>query len=454
MLNRLSKKLVLFLIAIVLTIGWFLLPTKTSLNKPETLALATEQTKRQSLVSAIQPVSTADAADVAVTMPLVTAFTATQEFTARFDQANSYAAGDDINRAKLHYQDLIRDYPQAVEPYVNLAALYAQESQLDMAQQTLTDGINANQSYAALFTNLQKILGALAANAYKDALQEESGKITSLRLPLLQTVQSGGASSQQMAKLRQQLQEVRANTDQSQKAALISVTEQEKMEDLRFELRAARQSLQTLKSEYQSKLDEVQAKLDEQTLAASNLAVANQKQQSEIALSKQLVVAKQAKAGQAEQERLAVLQAERDSKAKAQALAVARQQAQQSNADERKTVQLAKAVAQVNRWAQAWSAQSVTDYVASYSDGYTPAGSALSHEQWLQQRRVRLTNKSFIRVKVSDFKVSKTTQGFDVLFLQHYKADNIDDRIRKRLSFAAPADDWGRAKIIRETIVK
>lgn len=430
MLNRLPKSSTLLLIVLVVAIAWFWLSPKTVPVQVDELGPLPIQNKQQSLVSAIQPVTAANSADA------VTPFTASQEFISRFEQANGYAAGGDISTAKLHYQDLISDYPQAVEPYVNLAALYAQDSQLGIAQQTLTDGINANQSYAALFGNLQKILGALAANAYKDALQEESGKITALTLPLLQAVHSGGASSQQLITLRQELQ-------QSQKAQTDSAAEQKKVTELQSELSAAEHSLRALESDYQSKLATLQAKLDAQILTASNLAAA--KQQAAI---------KQAELEQAERDRLAMLAAERDAKADQQALALAQQQAELSEVEKRKEAQTLQAENHVNRWAQAWSTQSVADYVASYVDGYVPVGRGLSHEQWREQRRVRLMNKSSIEIEVSDFVVSKTSQGFDVTFLQHYKAGRIDDRIRKRLSFAVPGDDWSVAKIIRETIIK
>jgi hypothetical protein len=48
--------------------------------------------------------------------------------------------------------------------------------------------LQARESYAALFSNLQKVQGALAANAYRSALADQAKPITQVVLPLLDNI--------------------------------------------------------------------------------------------------------------------------------------------------------------------------------------------------------------------------------------------------------------------------
>lgn len=80
------------------------------------------------------------------------------------------------DQATSLYLQLIEREPQSPEPYVNLAALYASDGQIDKAKDTLNDGAQAHPGFASLFANLRQINGALAARAYKQALNKDVSK--------------------------------------------------------------------------------------------------------------------------------------------------------------------------------------------------------------------------------------------------------------------------------------
>jgi len=109
----------------------------------------------------------------------------------------------------------------------------------------------------------------------------------------------------------------------------------------------------------------------------------------------------------------------------------------------------AKAIERVQSWARSWAAQDVDAYVAHYREDYTP-GTTISRQQWLEQRRVRLTNKTFIEVDVREFTVRDLGDQYSVTFTQHYRSNTVDDIIRKRLIFEKRDDDWTSAKIVSE----
>ena len=99
-------------------------------------------------------------------------------------------------------------------------------------------------------------------------------------------------------------------------------------------------------------------------------------------------------------------------------------------------------------WAEAWSNQDVAAYVNRYAKDYR--GSLPSRDAWLQQREVRLTNKSFIKVDVTWMRVIDLGDTFSVEFNQRYQSDSFDDTIRKKLIFSKNSVTLAASKIISE----
>ncbi len=531
----------------------------------------------------------------------------------KFEQARRAANSGNTRSAIRIYQELIGSNKKLVEPYINLAALYAQTNQLDLAQQTLTQGLNADDNYATLFASLQRVLGALAANAYKDALEQGGDKIAALKLPSVSTLAENDVQQEQMNLLQERITYLQSEANRANQSAQSAAQISEKLQLAENKLASANETIDRIRTEYQQQLAGLQSQLSEQNARTQNLLASNERIQAEektqlIAAREQFLKAQQQQAaldGELEQERVArekleaellaqqqlakeqqmvlenelakqkelarqqevakqaeidkakeqvrleelakqkeiarqqeiakqaeidkakeqvrqeelakqkelarqqeiakqaeidkakeqirqeelakqkelarqqeiAKQAEIDQareQARQEALAKQQQLVRQQEADRQLAIeqqadqqrraaqqalagnesQQAQAVELINSWAAAWSRQAVSDYVDHYASDYVPTNGKLTHQQWLDQRRVRLTNKTFIQVSVSNFDVRTTDAGFDVTFSQHYKSNTMDDVIRKRLSFAANGDDWSTAKIIGERVIR
>ena len=552
------------------------------------------QASSATLQSAVKPISLSNAA---VTTP-TSSISAVNADQGRFDRARQLSANGDTEAAMGIYREMIGANANAVGPYINLAALYAQNEQLDMAQRTLTQGLNADENYATLFASLQKVLGALAANAYQDALEKEGEKIAAVQLPQVDSLISSANNGAELLALQQQIERLQASASSAQTAEAQATASQARIQELEAELLSAQQSssqgqmqidelqqalasanqnvsvdrsrVQNLIADLasakrdtsagQQKVDSLQAELTgaretssldqakieklETELAVINediaadrsrmaelqvqLEAANEKatkdaatlevletrlssskdaleferanykkleteladarvaidqlnvsHQQEVATLKaqlaeqrlaasdernraeeqaRLAAAREAQL-KAEQEQIA-LQKQREEDQRRQELLALREQQQ----EQQRTQQAAAAASEqsrdseaidlVNSWADAWSRQAVSDYVGHYAENYSPPGSGLSHQQWRDQRQVRLTNKSFIKVTVSEFSVRPSDRGFDVTFTQRYQANSMDGTIRKRLRFAANGENWRAAKIIGEQVIR
>ena len=70
---------------------------------------------------------------------------------------------------------LTQDYPELPEPYNNLAALYAAQSQYDKARVALEMAVRLNPSYAVAHENLGDVYARMASQSYAKALQLDAG---------------------------------------------------------------------------------------------------------------------------------------------------------------------------------------------------------------------------------------------------------------------------------------
>ena len=410
-----------------------------------------------------------------------------QVFKQKFDAGRQAHSRSEYESAIEQFNLLVNARPNLVEPYINLAAAYSANGQLDLARQALLQGMSANPNYATLFTNLQKVHGALAANAYHSALAQEAKPVSKVALSAIASIDftqenrlAAKNALKQSALYQSQLEEttkelnskieqlqrsqialddskaladkMQANLTLANSTAEHSASAQSTVIALQQELESAKQNFATMRTDFETQLAQLQSELDEKRVVAAR--------ETALQTQQQLALAQQ------QSERLAVLQAQ-EAKAKQalelqQAERLAKQYAtqQQKNlADQQRATQEAQAKGLVRSWAQAWSDQNVKDYVAHYTDNYQPASGNLSHAEWLNQRQVRLTNKSFINVTVSSFKVeeeqqARPAQRFSVTFSQRYQSNTMDDTIRKQLTFVVSGDDWSNAKIIAERVIR
>lgn len=77
--------------------------------------------------------------------------------------------------ALVTFSALTQDYPELPEPYNNLAALYAAQSQYDKARVALEMAVRLNPSYAVAHENLGDVYARMASQSYARALQLDAG---------------------------------------------------------------------------------------------------------------------------------------------------------------------------------------------------------------------------------------------------------------------------------------
>ncbi len=91
-----------------------------------------------------------------------------------------------IDEAINTYNDLINRHPNLPEPYNNLAVIYAERQELDLAKETLEKAIKTNSSYSVAHVNLGDIYTQMATNAYNMAFEiDKDNKIAKNKLKLI-----------------------------------------------------------------------------------------------------------------------------------------------------------------------------------------------------------------------------------------------------------------------------
>lgn len=96
-------------------------------------------------------------------------------------------------------------------------------------------------------------------------------------------------------------------------------------------------------------------------------------------------------------------------------------------------------------WAGAWSDRNLKRYVNAYSNVFTTSG--ISNRDWAADRRWNFENKKYIRVTLSDIKISPVGDRYRASFTQEYESDNYSDVVTKELLFVRESGQW---KIVEE----
>ena len=106
-----------------------------------------------------------------------------------------------VGEAIETFTKITEDYPELPEPYNNLAALYAGQSQFDKARAALEMVVRINPAYAIAHENLGDIYARLAGQAYRQALElDASNAALPSKLALMSQVLAPAAKSSAPAK--------------------------------------------------------------------------------------------------------------------------------------------------------------------------------------------------------------------------------------------------------------
>lgn len=106
-----------------------------------------------------------------------------------------------------------------------------------------------------------------------------------------------------------------------------------------------------------------------------------------------------------------------------------------------------KAAAQklLQAWADAWSRRDADAYLAFYADDYK--ADKKSHAEWAEERRVRVTRPTSIKVELSNLKIDVKGNKTEVTFRQRYESNILKANSTKRITLEKQGGTW---KIIGE----
>ena len=290
------------------------------------------------------------------------------------------------------FTKLTEDYPELPEPYNNLAVLYAGQSQFDKARAALEMAIRTNPSYATAHENLGDVYAKLASQAYNKALQLD-GTNTAVppKLALIRELFNPGAKGQRVS-----------GTPTA--AALVAITS----------AAPAKAALAP---------------------AAPSTPAAPTGTPPGAPVSPAASVA--AVPAMVKTPATTAAQATAPASATAPALATARTPAMSAAADSAAK----EAESAIRAWAAAWSAKDMAGYLAAYGKDFGPPA-GLSRSAWEEERRIRITGKSSINVRVENLTVSINGSKAVAKFRQDYRAAGLSVSSRKTLDLVKTGNRW------------
>ncbi len=96
----------------------------------------------------------------------------------------------------------------------------------------------------------------------------------------------------------------------------------------------------------------------------------------------------------------------------------------------------------IKNWANAWSAQDVDAYLASYGRQFVPP-KGLSRTAWEKERHVRLNKPRFIKVTLTNIKINLHGKDYaEVRFTQGYQSNTYGDKVKKEVLMRKVDDNW------------
>ena len=354
---------------------------------------------------------------------------------------------DALDEARDVFIELTEKHPELPEPFNNLAVVYAAKGDFVKARKALQQAINTHPSYATAHENIGDIYAKMASKAYNQALQLDKDNETAReKLSLVGELFSAKANTQilladtgqpdakktriEINKLEQVLTET-ANLAKQEQANVnklrtdlarlekqrIKITEQIDLQQKKADKQARQARLKVEKAR------EELVMLERQTAEADELAGQDQQKATEQVRQ--------------EQEKLNKIRAEL---AKLQQTMLVARSPEQVNADKQSMTE--DVIQAVMSWAEYWSAKDVDGYLSHYANEFILA-KGLSREKWSSQRRLRILKPRFIKVEITDPKVTFFgKEHARVNFMQIYQSDTFSDRVKKVLLLKYVAGNW------------
>ena len=398
------------------------------------------------------------------------------------------------NDAEKIFYKMAEENPNLPEPLNNLAVIYSIQGEYSKAQEILKKALESNRNYETVYHNLSDLYAKVASRAYNQALgisQTERGPVEKLlflrelNLPQTMLIESLNRENKELKSVMKDTEKVLEENKlaikiKNQELSKLGEAQrsiqklmQEKLE-LNIEIKELKGSLDEVMYSLSLK-DEQLAKLDETEKALAGLTNENK------GLKDRLVKAEES-LGQLsssfilKDEQLAKLDENLNNinaadlkkensnlKSKVNETELLLEELKKSVADgaedsspdigqktnklseQKKAIEIA-----INNWVNAWASKNIDNYISSYAMEFKPSR-GLSRAKWELQRRERLANPSFIKIKLTNIKIEIRDDGLaNVRFTQQYQSDSYKDEVKKIVTVKMINNKW---LIMRERVL-
>ncbi|WP_170167515.1 tetratricopeptide repeat protein [Amphritea balenae] len=349
--------------------------------------------------------------------------------TSLMNQNKLDAAADIFNK-------LIQLYPDSPEPYNNLAAVYARQGKNDKAVDTLLQAFDTHPSYAQVQANLKAVYATLATQAYNRALDlDKSSDPARANLAILdQVYQAPGAAPQTL-----QISETATPKQQPLVKPATEITEPV------IEERDISEGIVPViddKPVNETSVAITQKNDDKSDSSTVAVVATTEPATTQTSISEPGTPEETTTLEGSSSELTASKEDSSEAAAPVTGTAIVQSTSEltdQINAD----IEVL-----INGWANAWSSQSVQDYLGFYTSQYSPS-SEVTHEEWVWGRNKRLSKPTFIKVDISDISLAKMENDkIRSVFKQTYQSNTYKDSVYKTLIFTKENGSW---KIMTET---
>lgn len=317
---------------------------------------------------------------------------------ALFLKAQIQADTSNTNAAIDSYKAVIAIDPEHMESYNNLAALYAQQGKLELASEALENAINTDPVFATVYANLRAIYIEMSKKHYRQALKLKPAQ----RRTQIAAIDIGSNNEQILD------QEILLVPESIQAAVNTTVT----------------------------------AKIEKPIAVAQPVPVAK------TAAPKKVPEATKAEATDTQQQKPKEKAIKKPEAKKA--AAVVEPKGTEPKTTKPKTAEPKKAQARANpeievkkallSWANAWSNRDADKYIKAYRKGYAPIGKTT--KDWAAGRRWNFKTKKYIKVTLSNIKITSNDKKFRAKFKQSYESNTYKDVVKKELVFTKEAGRW------------
>ena len=398
------------------------------------------------------------------------------------------------NDAEKIFYKMAEENPNLPEPLNNLAVIYSIQGEYSKAQEILKKALESNRNYETVYHNLSDLYAKVASRAYNQALgisQTERGPVEKLlflrelNLPQTMLIESLNRENKELKSVMKDTEKVLEENKlaikiKNQELSKLGEAQrsiqklmQEKLE-LNIEIKELKGSLDEVMYSLSLK-DEQLAKLDETEKALAGLTNENKglkdrlvKAEESLGQLSSSLILKDEQLAKLDENlnniNAADLKKENSNlKSKVNETELLLEELKKSVADvaedpspdigqktnklseQKKAIEIA-----INNWVNAWASKNIDNYISSYAMEFKPSR-GLSRAKWELQRRERLANPSFIKIKLTNIKIEIRYDGLaNVRFTQQYQSDSYKDEVKKIVTVKMINNKW---LIMRERVL-